>query len=88
MDVPTEFPASHKQKRKRFADESERSEEGNHQETESNLFKNNVFYVALDNLISALDTCFGAMQIYVKSLLQYWNSGIYKKIRFTQFAIH
>ena len=47
MDVPTGFPVSHKRKRKRFADESKkRSEEGNQQETESNLFRNNVVYVA------------------------------------------
>ena len=58
MDVPTGFPVSHKRKRKRFADESQRSEEEENQQTESNLFRNSVFYVALDNIISALDTRF------------------------------
>ena len=58
MDVSTGFPVSHKRMRKRFADESQRSEEEGNQQTESNLFRNSVFYVALDNIISALDTRF------------------------------
>ena len=37
---------------------SQRSEEEENQQTESNLFRNSVFYVALDNIICALDTRF------------------------------
>lgn len=38
--------------------EMKSSEDANQQETEENRFRNNVFFVALDNVISALDTCF------------------------------
>ncbi len=58
MDVPRGFPVSHKKRRKRFADESQSSEDTNQQETEENRFRNNIFFVALDNIISALDTHF------------------------------
>ncbi len=58
MDVPRGCPVSHKRRRKWFADESQSSEDTNQQETEENLFRNNVFFVALDNIISALDTHF------------------------------
>ncbi len=54
MDVPRGFPVSHKRRRKRFADETQSSEDTNQQETEENRFRNNIFFVA----ICALDTCF------------------------------
>ncbi len=52
------FPVSRKRRRKRSADESQSSENTNQEETEENRFRNNIFFVALDNIISALDTCF------------------------------
>ncbi len=58
MDVPRGFPVSHKRRRKRFADERQSSGDTNQQETEENRFRNNVFFVALNNIISALDTRF------------------------------
>ncbi len=48
MDMPTGFPVSHKRRRKRFADESQSSEDTNQQETEENRFQNNIFFAALD----------------------------------------
>ncbi|ROL53099.1 hypothetical protein DPX16_8041 [Anabarilius grahami] len=38
--------------------EMKSSEDANQQETEENRFRNNVLFVALDNVIFALDTCF------------------------------
>lgn len=58
MDVPKGFPVSHKRKRKRFADESQSSEDAKQLETEEIRFRNDVFFVALDNIISALDIRF------------------------------
>ncbi len=58
MDMPRGFPVSHKRRRKRFADESQSSEDTNQQETEENRFRNNIFFLALDNIIFALDTRF------------------------------
>ncbi len=57
MDMPRGFLVSHKRRRKRFADETQSSEDTNQQETEENFcfrFRNNIFFVA----ISVLDTCF------------------------------
>ena len=55
MDIPLDFQSA-------TSDETQRSEEeGNQQETESNLFCNSVFYVALDNIVCALDTHFQAI---------------------------
>ncbi len=36
VDVPRGFPVSHKRRRKRFADESQSSEDTNQQQTEEN----------------------------------------------------
>ncbi|GAA6104857.1 uncharacterized protein LOC116409794 [Tachysurus ichikawai] len=58
MDVPMGFPVSYKRKRKHFADESQSSEDANQLETEEIRFRNDVFFVALENIISALDICF------------------------------
>lgn len=56
--MPRGFPVRHKRRRKKFGDESQSSEDANQQETEQIWFRNNVFIVALDNIISALDTHF------------------------------